>query len=405
MKELKKTNLKDFKESWTLCSQCASCYYRGPIIPHNWRELPPPEWSSPQHKCPSFEYFQFRAYTAVGRGNLAAVVFDDNDFPITDDLIKIVYTCTSCGMCAEICQLFQPLTAIWALREELVQRGAQLPEPLDRIHANIEKSGNIFGARRQPKALEGIPTTGENIYFAGCTARFQEPAVIKATVEVLKTAGMDIACLGDTERCCGFVAGHDGNTALLEQQAAQNVEAFKKARAKRVIVSCADCYKTLKIDYPLIVGRLPFEVVHTSELFAGLIDEKKIRFTQEVKKEVTYHDPCFLGRHGKVYDEPRHVLESIPGIKLVEMERNRRWSYCCGSGAKIVSNCYPEFSTAITKERLVEGKQAAGTMVTACTSCFNIMDKAARKQGMELEVCDLSTLVAQAMGIELARIV
>jgi len=94
-------------------------------------------------------------------------------------------------------------------------------------------------------------------------------------------------------------------------------------------------------------------------------------------------------------------LESIPGIKLIEMERNRRWSYCCGSGAKITSNCYPEFSAAITKERLLEGKQAADTIVTACTSCVSTMNKAAKKQGMELEVCDLSILVAEAMGIKL----
>jgi len=401
VKELRKTNLKDFKESWTLCEHCGGCYYRGPIVPFNWRELPPPEWSSPLHRCPSFEYFKFRAYTALGRGNLAAVVFDDDQFPIKDDLIKIVYTCTSCGICSEVCQRYQPLTAIWALREELVRRGAPRPKPVEKIDANIEQYNNIFGAQRPPKTRSGIPTKGENIYFAGCEVRFAQPKVIEAIAEILGVANMDVAYLGDEERCCGFVAGHDGNTELLERQADQNVEALKKAGAKRVIVSCADCYKTLKIDYPLILGELPFEVIHVSELLAELINEKKIRFTQEVRKEVTYHDPCFLGRHCKVYDEPRKVLESIPGIKLIEMERNRRWSYCCGSGAKITSNCYPEFSAAITKERLLEGKQAADTIVTACTSCVSTMNKAAKKQGMELEVCDLSILVAEAMGIKL----
>ena len=112
MRELKKTNLKDFKESWTICAQCAGCYYRGPIIPHNWRELPPPEWASPLHKCPSYEYFNFRAYTAVGRGNLAALVFDDEKYPITDDLIKIIYTCNSCGMCSEICRIYPFISII-----------------------------------------------------------------------------------------------------------------------------------------------------------------------------------------------------------------------------------------------------------------------------------------------------
>lgn len=326
-------------------------------------------------------------------------VFDDKQFPITDDLLKIVYTCTSCGMCSEICPSVQPLTAIWALREELVRRGMPRPKPIEKMDANIEKSGNIFGAKRLPKALKEIPARGENIYFAGCMARFREPEVARATVEVLKAVGMDIAYLGEEEKCCGFVAGHDGNTWLLEERAAQTVETLKKAGAKQVIVSCAHCYKTLKMDYPLIVGALPFKVVHIAELLAELIDAKKVRFTRELRKEVTYHDPCFLGRHSQVYDKPRKVLGSIPGIKLIEMERNRGWSYCCGSGAKITSGCYPEFTTATTKERLLEGKQAAGTIVTACTTCFSHMHRSARKEGVELQIYDLPVLVAETMGI------
>ena len=297
MKELKKTNLKDFKESWTFCGHCAGCYYRGPIVPHNWLELPPPEWSSPIQRCPSFEYYKFRAYTGLGLGNLAAVIFDDEQYPLTDDLMDIVYSCTSCGMCSEVCPVFQPLMAVWALREELVRRGAKLPDPLDRIHAGIEQYNNIYGAQRLPAIDIGIPSTGETLYFAGCDVRYTKPVIIKAVKKIFDAAGMDIAYLGEKEKCCGFIAGHDGNTGLLEGQAALNIEAFKEAGAKRVIVSCADCYKTLKVDYPLIYGKLPFEVLHVSEVFAELIDMKKIQFTREIRKDVTYHDPCFLGRH------------------------------------------------------------------------------------------------------------
>ena len=241
MQNLKKTNLQEFREKWSLCLQCGSCYYPGPIVPHNWVELPPPEWASPIHKCPSFEYFKFRAYSPLGRANLATLIFNDNQFTITDDLIKIVYTCTSCGMCAEICQAKQPLAAIWALREELVQRKAQLPEPLKKMHADIEEFNNIFGAKSTPQILDDLPSIGGNIYFAGCNARFKVPEVTRATIAILKTAGMDIAYLGQEEKCCGFVPGHDGNTQLLEEKAIQNIEALNKAGAKQVIVSCAHC--------------------------------------------------------------------------------------------------------------------------------------------------------------------
>jgi Fe-S oxidoreductase len=355
MRTLKKTYLTAVKEEWSVCLHCASCYYNGPFLPHNWIELPPPEWAVPVHKCPSFEYFKFRAYTAMGRGNLAVIVFDDEQYPITEDLMKIVYTCTSCGMCSHICPVYNPLMAIWALREELVQRGAPLPEPLGKIEAGIEKYHNMFGARTLPRPIKGVPTTGEDIYYAGCIARFLEPEVARATVEVLKAGGINIAHLGEEEKCCGFIPGHDGNTQLLEEKAEQNVEALRQAGAKRVIVSCAHCYKALKTDYPMIVGKLPFEVVHIAEVLARLIDEKKIKFGHKVNKKITYHDPCFLGRHSSIYDEPRKVLTSIPGIELVEMERSRRWSYCCGSGAKITSNCYPEFAAA---SRTVAGGEA-----------------------------------------------
>jgi Fe-S oxidoreductase len=336
----------------------------------------------------------------VGRGNLASLIFENNRFPITEDLLKIVYTCTSCAMCSEICQLFQPLKTIWALREELVQRGVRLPEPLEEMHENIEHYNNVYGPQEAPKVIEGIPTSGEDIYFAGCNVRFKAPDLARASLKVLKAAGLDIAYLGENEICCGSLAGHDGHTRLLEDKAVQNIEVLRKAGAKRVIAVCAGCYKTLKIDYPLIVGRLPFEVVHISELLARLIDEGKVQFKSEINKKVTYHDPCFLGRHCKVYEEPRKVLQSIPGIELVEMERNRRWSYCCGGGAKITANCYPEFAAGVTKERLVEGKQVADTIVTACTSCFSNMSKVVKKEGMGLEICDISLLVAEAMGIK-----
>lgn len=123
MKKLKRMFLKDFLNSWSMCAtHCGACYYHGPLIPYNWLELPPHDWAPPLDKCPSFEYFKFKAYSALGRGDLASIVFDDKEYPITDDLMQVIYTCTGCGMCTEICLKLRPLTAIFAIREELIER-------------------------------------------------------------------------------------------------------------------------------------------------------------------------------------------------------------------------------------------------------------------------------------------
>ncbi|MBW1901359.1 MAG: (Fe-S)-binding protein [Deltaproteobacteria bacterium] len=402
MAELKKTNLGEIREKWCLCMNCAACYYHGPIIPHNWLELPPERWDAPLAKCPSFEFFGFRAYTPVGRLNLATVAFGDETFPVTDDLLEVLYTCDTCGMCNEICPAYRPVDTILAFRETLFQRGAKRPAPVEKIDDNIKKTGNIFGARKVPAGEITVQSgNGKDIYFAGCNARFRKTEVIEATLETLRAAGTEIAWLGEAEQCCGFVPGHDGNTSLYEAQAARNVRMMKNAGAERIIVSCAHCLKAWKIDYPAIDKNYQFEVVHVSEIYSSLLNEGKIFFKKELDKDLTYHDPCYLGRHGGgIYMEPRMVLEKIPGIRLKEMRRNKRWSYCCGSGGKISSVCHPEMAARSTRDRLEEGKDAGNTIVTACTTCAVHMDRFAGKENLKVEILDLPLLVAEAMGVK-----
>jgi len=398
MKDLSQAKLEDFRERLNLCLNCAACFYRGPIVPHNWRELPPPEWQSPLKKCPSFEHYQFRSHTALGRLTLAALVWQKK-FPITDDLIKILYTCTGCDMCNEICQTFLPLYSILALREEVVERGVALPEPLPEMNTNIKELHNIFGRKSKAKWFEKLPIEGDDVYFAGCYANYRLPKIAKATVAILKAAGVNVASLGDEEKCCGFVTRWSGNRVLANKLAQQNVEAMKKTGAKRVILSCAHGYHMWKNDYPRYVGALPFEVVHVTEFFLKLLEEGKIVLKNSLEGKITYHDPCFLGRHSKVYEQPRKVLKSIPGVELVEMERNGKWSYCCGAGAKITLNCYPDFASATSKERLLEARAVADTVVTACPTCFDHMKNVSGSENMELKFYEFPILVAEAMGI------
>jgi heterodisulfide reductase subunit D len=286
------------------------------------------------------------------------------------------------------------------LREAIVENGGPLPKPLGKIEGNIENHHNIFGPVKRPNPLEGIPAEGEDIYFSGCYATYVLPETAKATSAVLKAAGIHIANLGEAERCCGEMLRQIGNLKLFKEQAVYNIEAMKKAGAKRVILSCAHCYRTWKIDYPTVAGELPFEVIHVSELFEKLHEEGRIKFSKRIEKKVTYHDPCFLGRFGgQVYDAPRKILTSIPGIELKEMERYGKWAYCCGAGGKITLNCYPKFAGAIGKDRVSEAKKVADYLATACPVCLNHMKKTAEKENMELQVLELSMMVAEAMGV------
>ncbi len=389
--------LEQYKEWLDMCTHCGACYARGPIVPHNWRQLPPPEWSSPLNKCPSFEYYKFKSHTGCGRLLLAAATFAHNS-AISDDLINIAYSCTSCEVCNEICLVHKPFNAILALREEINERGLPLPAPLSRIYEGMEKNHNIFGLEKRAQTIPDLPTEGEDLYFTGCYTSYLLPEIAKATIEVLKAGGINVAHLGEAEKCCGEMAKQGGNRTLFKEVAARNVEAMQKAGAKRVIASCAHCFKTLKVHYPAALGPLPFEVVHISEVFAGLLKEGKIGFDRKINKEMTYHDPCFLRGYNS---SAREVLRSIPGLEIKEMERYGRWSYCCGGGAKIVLNCYPDFAAAVGTERIMEAKKAADHLVTACPICFNQLRYTANAEKIDIEVNDLSILVAEAMGIQL----
>jgi len=392
-----KWTLEMYKEWLDMCTHCGACYARGPIEPHNWRTLPPPAFSSPLRKCPSYEYYKFKTYTGQGRLLLAAALFR-GDTEITDDLVNIAYTCASCGICNEICPSHSPLNVILALREEINEGGVPLPAPLKQINDNMKDSHNIFGLEKRSKAIPDLPSKGDDVYFTGCYSSYLLPKITRANIEILKAGGINVAHLGESERCCGEMAKQGGNRSLFKEMASHNVEAVKAAGAKRVIVSCAHGYRTWYTDYPAILGDLPFEVKHVSQVIADLLKEGNIEFNREIHKKVTYHDPCFLrGLH----DAPREILKQIPGLEFQEMERYGRWSFCCGGGAKIALNLYPDFSAATGEERIKEAMDAANNVVTSCPVCFNQLRYAAKAQEAEIEVHDLSILVAEAMDISL----
>lgn len=233
------------------------------------------------------------------------------------------------------------------------------------------------------------------IYFRGCVLREKIPEIADATGNILKKAGIEHEVL-EEEGCCGSfllrTGFHDDAMEVMEQT-------HRKLEGQKVLVSCAGCYNTLKNDYKKFLG-VELDVIHTSQLFSQLIREGKLE-VQKTSMKVTYHDPCHLGRHSGVYDEPREVLEAV--AELVEMKDVREMSHCCGAGAGVKS-AFPETASQMGVKRIKEAENTgAETLVTACSFCIlNLEDAVNHSENHHLKVKDLSEILL--MGLDDERI-
>lgn len=238
------------------------------------------------------------------------------------------------------------------------------------------------------------------VYFAGCMATFREQNIAKTTIELLKKLNVEFTMLGAEEWCCGSVMLRSGNTTTAEELIKHNVNAIKDLGAETVVTSCAGCYRTIKQDYPKVVGELNFKVIHTPELILNFIESGEINI-KPLKDEtrVTYHDPCHLGRHMNVYDPPRKVLQSIKGLELVEMARSRENARCCGSGGGVAS-AYKGLSEDMADIRIQDAIDIkAGILTSACPFCTYALRAAASRANIEdkLKVIDFSEIVSNVI--------
>ncbi|MFZ7121185.1 MAG: (Fe-S)-binding protein [Eubacteriaceae bacterium] len=388
--------LEKYKKMAFACSRCGMC-----IV------------GEAGYVCPVQQHTGgFDQYVARGRNQIAKAILN-GDLEYSNELMESTFTCLGCNSCHVQCTRMDPLTGekniieetklTNALRVDLVKAGYGPPEPLKAVDASVKSAHNVFGLpeERRGKWAEGLnlPKSGDTVYFAGCYSSYRDTKTAKATVAILRAGGIEPAYLAEEEWCCGVPQLADGNVGLAEELIVHNMEALKAAGVKRVITSCAGCFHAIKSDYPEVIGNLPFEVVHSSEVIAELIDSGKIKLDKEVAKTFTYHDPCHLGRHEGVYEEPRKVLNSISGANLVEMPRNKENSWCCGGGS-VVSTAFPELSSDIANGRVEEAKDTeAEAIVSTCPSCEKGLSAAARKSKMK--VYDLSVIVADAMGLKI----
>jgi Fe-S oxidoreductase len=330
---------------------------------------------------------------------------------IADD---VLWSCTTCGACVEECPVdIEHVDAIVDMRRYEVLMESRFPAEAGLMLRNIENQGDPWGlgqAKRTdwiqglgfevPVVNGSIPDDVEYLYWVGCAGALDERARkgVQATARMLHRAGVTFAILGPKESCTGDPARRLGNEYLYQEQAKANIATLQAVGAKKVVASCPHCFNTLKNEYPALGGDV--EVIHHAELLDHLVRSGKLTPGTSYQGKVTYHDPCYLGRHNRVFDEPRSVLSAIPGVEQVEMKRCRERGFCCGAGG---ARMWMEetIGKRVNMERTEEALGTGADVVsTACPYCMIMLDDAVRANNKEDEVrvLDLSQLVEASLA-------
>ncbi|MHA1147493.1 MAG: (Fe-S)-binding protein [Promethearchaeota archaeon] len=410
------TELKNLKERWKdimSCMGCGDCGYS--IRPAVRRFL----------TCPVKEALGERAfeiYFSRGRMNILKSILM-GQIPLSKDLAEYIYKCSECGNCTEVCHQTQnenivlntskwiDHVEVWnALRRDLVEGGFA---PLDRHsklidYMNKEDIKNPYGEQKAKKyewaeGFSNVKDKGDIAIFGGCTMPLRQSSTLRNMMKIFQSAGKTIAMSKD-EWCCGSVSMRIGDYNSVQEEVRHNIELFKVMGAKTVFSPCAGCYRTLKKDYPEIIGEdLPFQVKHITEILIEIINNKEIAFKPEEgeKIKVTYHDPCHLGRHMDLYNIPREIIQKIPGIEFIEMKRNRKNAWCCGAGGGVKSQ-FPDLAIEISKERIKEAVESgANVLLTSCPFCVGSLSDALREMPLEVQnqihVVDIIDFIASKL--------
>ena len=381
-----------------------------------------PAWNTGKPLSPKLVIMGLRDNMFTSANRLLAGAPADGDAPagaletlvpntIEDD---VLWSCTTCGACVEECPVdIEHIDAIVDMRRYEVLMESRFPSEAGLMLRNIENQGDPWGlgqAKRTdwtqglgfevPVVNGSIPDDVEYLYWVGCAGALDERARkgVQATARMLHRAGVTFAILGPRESCTGDPARRLGNEYLYQEQAKANIATLNEVGAKKVVASCPHCFNTLKNEYPALGGNV--EVIHHAELLDHLVSSGRLTPGTSYQGKVTYHDPCYLGRHNRVFDQPRSVLSAIPGVEQVEMKRCRERGFCCGAGG---ARMWMEetIGKRVNMERTEEALGTGADVVsTACPYCMIMLDDAVRANNREddVRVLDLSQLVEASLA-------
>lgn len=315
------------------------------------------------------------------------------------------WICATCGACVERCPRGVKIIDIMVAMRRISSQWGSTPKALKTALTSIAAGGNPWGEAREKRTewtkgldVKSFTKGTEVLYLSCCTTAYDQKRrrIAAATINILNKAGINYGILGNAESCCGESARKGGAEDLFKELVRQNTELFKNNGVKKILVSSPHCYHTFKNEYPDLGG---IEIIHTTQFLAQLIADGKIKPTKAYPKRVTYHDPCYLGRHNKIYDEPRNVLKAVPGLELVEMPDSRENSLCCGGGGgRIWMDTKKEerFSDIRIEQALEVGAQV---LAVACPYCMVNYDDSVLTMNKEdvLEVKDISEIINEVI--------
>jgi len=318
-----------------------------------------------------------------------------------------IWECTSCATCAERCpKQVKPYEIVKALRSDIIESGRVKPTVRDALESTF-MHGNPWGRVREKRSewTNGLSVRilNENdktdlLYFVCCTAAYDTRVrdLSQNMVKILKKTGIDFAILGNEENCCANEMNEMGEKGLFEMVQENNITLFAKYRFPLMVTTSPHCFHAFTNEYP----EQPFDILHYTQLFSQYIEKGKLKLRGELSKKVTYHDPCFLGKKNKVFDEPRYILQSIKGLEYLEMDRSRERSLCCeGGGGRMWTE------SESTEDRLAEIRvndavqMGAEILATACPFCLLTLEDAVKTTGNEgkIEICDILELLGQVI--------
>ncbi len=357
--------------------------------------------------CPAYRKFRFETYSPGGRMWLIWAWLND-EIKNSDRFQEILFSCATCANCVEHCvfTFSEDLVNIFiSAREEMVNDGI-IPPPVRDYLKNININGNPY---KEPASERGKWAEGtlvetykdqEYLFYIGCVGSYDERGkkIARAVGNLLVKAGLSIGILGDKENCDGNEVRTIGEAGLFQFLAEKNIALFRDLGVKKIITLDPHAFNTFKKDYPALDGE--FEVYHYTQVLAPLIQSGKIPL-KELNDKITYHDPCYLGRHNGEYDAPRKILKAIPGIELVEMDRSRENAFCCGGGGgnfftDILGGGEDSPSRIRVREALDTG---AGIIAVACPQCAKMLDDAVKIEQLDdrLKVMDVAEIVTNCL--------